>query len=87
MTSLEIPLMGIKAGPSFKAGRLGNDSLLPIILVQCHLYSDFLGGPGVETSAIFLLATRSNMSKTHTLPNRKESVMSTPMACNMALAD
>lgn len=44
------------------------------ILVQRHLYSDFLGGHGVDMSAIFLLATRRNMSKTHTSSNRKESL-------------
>ena len=53
--------------------------------MQCHLYSDFLGGPGVEMSAIFLLATRRNMSKIHALLNRKEFIISVLMACNRAL--
>lgn len=51
-----------------------DDSLLPIIPVQGHLYSDFLGGPDVEVSAVFLL-TRRNVSKTQALYNTEESTV------------
>lgn len=33
--------------------------------MQCHLYSDFLGGPGVEMSAIFLIRTHGHAGHGH----------------------
>lgn len=42
-----------------------DDSLLPIIPVQGHLYSDFLGGPDVEVSAVFLIRTHGHASHGH----------------------
>lgn len=39
--------------------------LLPIILVQCHLYSDFFRSPGVEMSAVFLLRAHGHARHGH----------------------
>lgn len=36
-----------------------------IILVPCHLYSDFLGDLGVEVSAVFLIRTHGHASHGH----------------------
>lgn len=50
---------------SSKRGAYSSDSLLSIILVQCHLYSDFLGGPGVEMSAVFLIRAHRHAGHRH----------------------
>lgn len=73
MTSLGIPFPETEAGSFLRAECAGEDSSLPRIIVQCHLYSDFLGGPGVGVSAVFLLTTRRYVRKTQAVHNTEDS--------------
>lgn len=60
---LEYPSQRSKLVPSSELAGAWDDSLLPIVLVQCHFYSDFLGG--VEVSAIFLIRTHGHARHGH----------------------
>lgn len=65
MTSLGIPFPETEAGSFLRAECAGEGSSLPRIIVQCHLYSDFLGGPGVGVSAVFLIRTHGHAGHGH----------------------
>lgn len=62
--SLGTPLTGLTPAPS-SSRPAQNESSLPTVHVQCHLYTDLLRGPGIETSAVLLVRTQGHAGHGH----------------------